>query len=200
MKRIDGIFYMQPTLLKNIPDTTIINEFPIETYPSLLTNSTDFYLNSPYTAYVQGLEAEWQSNFSWLRAPFNGIVLNVNYTHVWSETKYMQDRIRYERVPGSFIPQPVEIDTFYENRLLHQANDIANVSLGYDYKGFSARVSFRFQGNVISGIGTRPEENEYTNNIYAYDFVIKQNIPLKYGEFEVFLNAINFTNVPQESI
>ena len=109
----------------------------------------------------------------------------------------MQDRIKYERVPGSFIPQPVEIDTFYVNRLLQQANDIANVSLGYDYKGFSARVSFRFQGNVISGIGTRPEENAYTNNIYAYDFVIKQNIPLKFGEFEVFLNAINFTNVPQ---
>ena len=196
MKTIDGIFYMQPTLIKNIPDTTIIAEFPIETYPSLLYNSTDFYQNSPYTAYVQGLEVEWQSNFSWLRAPFNGIVLNVNYTHVWSETKYMQDRIRYERVEGSFIPQAVEVDTFYENRLLHQANDIANVSLGYDYKGFSARVSFRFQGNVISGIGTRPEENAYTDNIYAYDFVIKQNIPLKFAEFEVFLNAINFTNVP----
>jgi TonB-dependent receptor len=197
LKRIDGIFYMQPTLLKNIPDTTIISEFPTETYPALLTNSTDFYVNSPYTAYVRGLEVEWQSNFSWLRAPFNGIVLNTNYTHVWSETKYMQDRIRYEQVPGSFIPQPVEVDTFYVNRLLHQANDIANVSVGYDLKGFSARVSFRFQGNVISRIGTRPEENQYTNNIYAYDFVIKQSIPLKFGEFEVFLNAINFTNVPK---
>ena len=196
MKRIEDIFYMQPTLIKNIPDTTIITEFPIETYPSLLNNSTDFYVNSPYTAYVRGLEVEWQSNFSWLRAPFNGIVLNVNYTHVWSETKYMQDRIRYERVPGSFIPQPVEVDTFYVNRLLHQANDIANVSLGYDYKGFSARVSFRFQGNVISNIATRPEENEYTNNIYAYDFVVKQRIPLKFAKFEVFANAINFTNVP----
>ena len=198
LKRIDDIFYMQPTLLKNIPDTTIIAEFPIETYPALLTNSTDFYVNSPYTAYVQGLEAEWQSNFSWLRAPFNGIVLNLNYTHVWSDTKYMQDRVRYERVPGSFIPQPVEIDTFYVNRLLHQANDISNVSVGYDWKGLSARVSFRFQGNVISRISTRPEENEYTNNIYAYDFVIKQRIPLKFAEFEVFANAINFTNVPKK--
>ena len=84
------------------------------------------------------------------------------------------------------------------NRLLHQANDIANVSVGYDLKGLSARLSFRFQGNVISKIDTRPEENEYTNNIYAYDFVIKQNIPLKFGEFEVFANAINFTNVPRK--
>jgi hypothetical protein len=198
VKRISDIFYMQPTLMKNIPDTTIIAEFPTDVYPSLLTNSSNFYVNSPYPAYIKGMEAEWQSNFSWLPVPFNGIVLNVNYTHVWSETKYMQDRIRYERVEGSFFPQPVEVDTFFVNRLLHQANDIANVSVGYDYKGLSARLSFRFQGNVISKIETRPEENEYTNNIYAYDFVIKQNIPLKVGEFEVFLNAINFTNVPKK--
>jgi len=68
--------------------------------------------------------------------------------------------------------------------------------MGYDYKGFSARVSFRFQGNVISSIGTRPETNEYTNNIYKFDFVVKQKIPLKFADFEVFLNAINFTNTP----
>ena len=198
MKKINDIFYKQPTLIKNIPDTSIINEFPIETYPSFLTNSTDFYINSPYTAYVKGAEIEWQSNLSWLPSPFNGIVLNANYTHVWSETKYMQDRIDYESVPGSLFPKPVERDTFYVNRLLHQANDIANVSVGYDLKGLSARLSFRFQGNVISKIDTRPEENEYTTNIYAYDFVIKQNIPLKFGEFEVFASAINFTNVPKK--
>ena len=199
-KRIDDFFYSQPTLLENIvdmvPDSSILNEFPYDIHPALLTSATNFYVNSPYTAYVKGLEIEWQSNFTWLRKPFNGIVLNANYTHVWSETKYMSHRIRYERPPGSFIPVAIEVDTFYVNRLLHQANDIANVSLGYDLKGFSARVSFRFQGNIIRSVGRRPEENEYTNNIYAYDFVIKQNIPLKYGQIEVFLNAINFTNVP----
>ena len=196
LKRINDLFYMQPTLVKNIPDTTIIAEFPTN-IPSLYQNTIDFYLNSPYTAYVKGIEAEWQSNFSWLPAPYNGIVLNANYTHVWSETKYMQDRITYEVDPATFQVTPVEIDTFYVNRLLHQADDIANVSLGYDWKGLSARLSFRFQGNVISAINVRPEENEYTNNIYAYDFIIKQTIPLEFGEFEVFLNAINFTNVPK---
>ena len=194
LKSINDIFYMQPTILKNIPDSTIINEFPTDVYPTLLLGLTNFYMNSPYTAYVRGLEAEWQSNFTWLPAPFNGIVLNANYTHVWSETKYMQHRLDYESVPGSLFPVAVERDTSFVNRLLHQANDIANVSLGYDLKGLSARLSFRFQGNVISGIDTRPEENEYTKNIYAYDFVIKQNIPVKFGEFEVFLNAVNFTN------
>jgi TonB-dependent receptor len=198
LKQIKDVFYMQPTLLKNIPDSSIIAEFPTVAIPSLLQSTQDYYVNSPYTAYVKGIESEWQSNFSWLPEPFNGIVLNANYTHVWSETKYMQDRTRYERIPGSFVPRVVEVDTFYVNRLLNQANDIANVSLGYDWKGLSARLSFRFQGNVISRIGTRPEENEYTRDIYAYDFVIKQNIPVKFGQFEIFFNAINFTNVPRE--
>jgi outer membrane receptor protein involved in Fe transport len=199
MKQIKDVFYMQPTLVENIPDTSLAAELPTGSIPSILQNTQPYYLNSPYTAYVKGMEIEWQSNFSWLPEPFNGIVLNVNYTHVWSETKYMSDRIRYERVPGSFIPRVVEVDTFYVNRLLNQANDIANVSLGYDWKGLSARLSFRFQGKVYSAIGGRPEENEYTRNIYAYDFVIKQNIPVRFGEFEVFLNAINLTNTPTQS-
>jgi len=199
LKTIEDVYYMQPTIIKNIPDTSILAEFPFDVWPSLAQGETEFYVNSPYPAYVRGLETEWQSNFTWLPAPLNGIVLNANYTNVWSETKYMQHRVVYIPVEGSFVPKAVERDTFYVNRLLHQANDIANVSVGYDYKNFSARLSFRFQGNVIGSINVRPELNGYTSNIYTYDFVVKQSIPFKYGEFEVFFNAINFTNVPRSN-
>ena len=198
LKEINDISYMQPTLMNNITDTSIINEFPIEAYPSLLSNSIEYYMNSPYTANIKGIEMEWQSNLSWLPAPFNGIVLNTNYTHVYSETKYMQDLIEYVVGPGSLFPEPVETDTYYINRLLYQSNDIANISLGYDFKGLSARLSYQFQGNVLSAISSRPELNEYTDKICRYDFIIKQNIPLKFGEFEVFASAINFTNVPKK--
>jgi TonB-dependent receptor len=193
IKTIKDIFYPQATQIKNIPDTLIRDQFPT----NMFSNQIDYYLNSPFTAYVKGMEIEWQSNFSWLPAPFNGIVLNTNYSHIWSETEYMQNRILYVKPPGGLVKLPVESDTSFVNRLLNQGNDIANISLGYDNKGFSARLSFRFQGNVISKIGSRIEENEYTNNIYAYDFVVKQKIPIKFADFEVFLNAINFTNVPR---
>ena len=192
MKTVNDIFYSQATQIKNLPDTTIRDQFP----STMQGNQIDYYLNSPFTAYVKGMEFEWQSNFSWLPAPFNSIVLNANYAHIWSETTYMQNRILYVKPPGGMVKLPVESDTSFVNRLLNQANDVANISLGYDYKGFSARLSFRFQGNVISKIGSRLEENEYTNDIYAYDFVVKQKIPLKFADFEVFFNAINFTNVP----
>ena len=70
------------------------------------------------------------------------------------------------------------------------------MSLGYDYKGFSARLSFRFQGQVVRSIEASPEQNEYTNDVYKYDFVVKQKIPMKFADLEVFFNAINFSNVP----
>jgi TonB-dependent receptor len=195
-KRLNDVFYRQPTILKNIPDTTIVAEFPLAQYSSLRNFTTDFYLNSPYTAYVKGLEVEWQSNFSWLPSPFNGLVLNANYTHVWSETEYNLHRVLYIVPPGGFLPVATEADTSYTNRLLDQADDIANVSMGYDFKGLSARLSFRYQGNVVSSIASLPQLNEYTDKVYKFDFVIKQRIPIKYGDLEVFLNAINFTNVP----
>jgi TonB-dependent receptor len=195
-KIMSDVFYMQESILKNIPDSTIVAEFPTEQYGSLANGTTDFYQNSPYDAVVKGLEMEWQSNFNWLPGAWSGLVLNANYTHVWSETKYMLHQIKFVVPPGGFLPVPTEADTFYTNRLLHQANDLGNISMGYDYKGFSARLSFRYQGNVISRVSSLPQLNEYTTEQYKFDFVVKQQIPLKYGTLEVFFNAINFTNVP----
>ncbi len=196
MKTIEDIFYSQPTQIANIPDTIVRNRFPTEEFQSLAQGTTGYYINNPNPAYLKGLEVEWQSNLTYLPAPFNGLVLNVNYTHVWSETNYVQHRVDNVWIPVFPFFELVENDTVFSNRLLHQANDIANVSLGYDYKGFSARASFRFQGNVISGIGGREEDNKYTNNVYKFDFVMKQRIPLKFAKLEVFFNAVNFTNVP----
>ena len=196
IKTIEDVFYPQPTLLKNVPDTTITNIIPTEQFPSLAQGSMDFYINNPNDAYLKGLEVEWQSNLTYLPVPFNGLVFNMNYTHVWSKTDYPQYRVQSKFIPTFPFYELVENDTVFTNRLLHQANDIANVSLGYDYKGFSARASFRFQGNVISSIAEKVENNTYTNDVYKFDFVMKQRIPVKTANLEVFFNAINFTNVP----
>ncbi len=103
-KRMKDVFYMQQTILKNIPDTSIVAEFPLDQYGSLANGTTDFYMNSPFEAIVKGIELEWQSNFSWLPSPFNGLVLNANYTHVWSETKYMLHRVDFVSTSGRFYP------------------------------------------------------------------------------------------------
>ena len=40
-------------------------------------------------------------------------------------------------------------DTSYTTRLLNQPNDILNVALGYDYMGFSVRLSVLYQDNIF---------------------------------------------------
>ena len=195
-KDIEGIFYSQETMLKNIPDSLIIAQYPTETYPAFLNTLVDFYINNPNNAYIKGLEFEWQSNLTWLPQPFNGLVLNVNYTHVWSETKYVENRVISKPIPTYPFRESVEVDTFFVGRLVNQANDLGNISIGYDYKGFSARLSFRFQGNVMGSPKAIRVETDYTNNSYKFDLSLKQQIPVKFARMELFFNAINFTNVP----
>ena len=63
-KKMKDVFYMQHTILKNIPDSTIIAEFPLETFPALASGRTNWHMNSPFEAIIKGLELEWQSNFA----------------------------------------------------------------------------------------------------------------------------------------
>ena len=195
-KNIDNIFYPQQTLIKNLPDSSIINQFPLEKYSALENGETDFYINNTNRAYLKGVEIEWQSNLSFLPKPFNGLVFNANYTKVWSQTDYPLHRVKKEFLMTPPWIMDVEDDTLFTNRLIDQANDIANISLGYDYKRFSARLSFRFQGNVISGISNYETENGYTNDDYKFDLALKQTLPFKFARIDLFFNAINFTDVP----
>ncbi len=195
-KEIEDIFYSQQTLLKNIPDSNIIAEFPVEDNPSLLNSTTDFYVNSPNNAFLKGMEFEWQSNFSYLPFPFNGLVLNLNYTRVWSETDYPVFRVTKEYINEYPYIIDVQDDTISTNNLIDQAKDIGNISVGYDYKGFSARFSFRYQGPIVGEIAADPVENGYTEKQYSFDLAIKQQIPVKFIRLEAFFNVVNLTNVP----
>lgn len=195
-KSIDGIFYSQTTLLKNLPDSSIIKEFPLEQYPALIYGESDFYINNSNLAELKGVEIEWQSNLSYLPVPFNGLVLNANYTRVWSETLYPLHRVTKEYITEPPYIVDVENDTVFKGSLINQADDIGNISIGYDYKGFSARLSFRYQGNIIGKVNSRNSENGYTDTDYRFDLAIKQQIPLKFAKIEIYFNVVNFTNVP----
>jgi hypothetical protein len=77
------------------------------------------------------------------------------------------------------IAQWYVVDTTRNGRLLFQANDVVNVALGIDYKGFSGRLSFNMQGNVITNVGLSDQEDQFTGNIYKWDFLIQQKLPLE---------------------
>ncbi len=154
------------------------------------------YVNNPNPARVRGFEVEWQTNFWYLPKPFNTFVLNVNYTKTWSDMDYQQQLYSVENIKvGRLTVQKYHTrDTVRNARLLFQPNDVVNISFGADYKGFSGRISFNLQGNIMTAIGSRPEESSYTGNIYRWDMTLQQKLPIE--GLSVALSGTNLLNNP----
>ena len=121
----------------------------------------------------------------------NGLVFNANYTRTKSEVKYPRTTIGYDfsTFPLSFT----NTDSFYVDRLIDQPNDIFNLSLGYDYKGFSSRISMLYMDDIFISTDFWPELRQSTDSYTRYDLSLKQKLPYKGLEF--YLNISNLNEV-----
>ncbi|HTX20008.1 MAG TPA: TonB-dependent receptor [Bacteroidota bacterium] len=167
--------------------------------PPFPTTPLTTTVNNNHPAYVKGLEFDWQTNFWYLPKPFNSLVLDVNYTKCSSEMDYHQVLAKdstYLDIHRHSVIVKYNTDTVRTARLLHQPNDIVNADLGIDYKGFSGRISFNLQGNVINYIDPqgRPETDQYTGDIDRWDFTIKQQLPI--DGLSIALNGMNIFHNP----
>jgi hypothetical protein len=84
------------------------------------------------------------------------------------------------------------VDTFYTDRLLDQPDNIVNLSVGYDYKGFSVLVSMIYQANVSTGTNQYPELRPAKLSYLRWDLTAKQNLP--WPGLVVYLNLVNLNN------
>ncbi len=157
--------------------------------------SLNTYYNNPYKAYLRGLEGDFQTRLWYLPAPFNGIVLGVNYTHIWSSTlyPYVVKKTTVVTPPGGGRPYNVDslVAMSRGGRLLDQPDDIVNASIGYDYKGFSGRVSFLYQGSAVSGIGSRVEQDGFTHDYFRIDASVRQLLPVPGLQLYLDVNNLN---------
>ncbi len=148
------------------------------------------FVNNRYIAYVRGIETDFQTRFWYLPFPFNGILAGINYTHIWSKTTYpMMDLLTYGRPPNQTYRL---IDSTRGGRLIYQPNDVMNAYVGYDYKGFSARVSFVFQGNSVSSVGNFPEQDGYSKDYYRIDVSARQMLP--WAGLQIYMDANNLNS------
>ena len=174
-----------------VPDSTFLWQRFGFTVPN--TQTIGLALNNPNLGFIRGIEIDWQTNFWYLPGPLSALVLDVNYTKSGSNTAYTILRnvvTNYvDPVTHRVKQRYTTKDTSYVGRLIQQANDVVNVALGIDYKGFSGRISFSMTGNVLNYVGSRPEENSFTGNIYRWDFSVKQELPFK--GLSVALNGTN---------
>jgi TonB-dependent receptor len=160
------------------------------------------YANSPYTAYLRGFEIDFQTRLWYLPEPLNGIVLGANYTHIKSSAVYPwrnDTTIIVPPVPPATRPttKVVTIDRTRSGRLINQPDDVLNAYIGYDYEGFSGRLSFLFQGNSVSNIGAFAEQDGFTNDYFRIDASVRQKLP--WPGLQVFLDITNLNNRKNES-
>ncbi len=182
LKRIDDQIFGQATYI------TDPSKYPgVPSYTKTFALST--YINNPNRVDVWGIETEWQTHFWYLPGLLNGLVLNVNYTHIFSSAKYPYTITQHSPV----YPYPtVHIDTTYTDRLIQQPNDIVNLSLGFDYDQFSILVSMIYQSQIYNGTNFYNSLRSDKTNYLRWDLSLKQGLPW-YG-IEAFFDINNLNS------
>lgn len=184
-KEVDNIFYPWRT---NLFDQATANAFGWPRYKGYELRT---FINSN-TSTIRGFEVDLQTNLRFLPKPFNGIVLNFNYARLDSETEVFFLTSETKLIS----PRPPIFQTIYTNNVRNvampsQAPHVLNMSIGYDLKGFSARVSGAFQGTKAENYSSNKDFDSYSLQFWRWDASIRQNFKKNWS---VFLNLNNFTN------
>jgi len=202
----DLIFYYSEII---IDQDMAINEYGLDPKYTKVDGTSRFekktinsFINNPNDVEVWGIETEYQSNFWFLPGIWKNFVLNVNYTHTFSEAKYPRTVPEIEWIAGAFGgKQPVivgNIDTSYAAPLLDQPDDILNLTVGYDYKGFSIRASMQYISDVFTTNAWQPALRGHSDEMYLYDLSLKQKLPIE--GLEIFANLKNLSKSMERSI
>lgn len=179
-----------------VPEGTNI---PEEWYvPRNVSPRLNTFINNDEPTTYYGFEFEWQTNFSYLPGALKGLVLNLNYTRSFSETTYHYYLSQREILPGRPPREVVTlIDSTRTGRMPDQAAHIANLTLGYDYRGFSARLSYLLQSNTASYIN--PQNlllDNYVGDYARLDLSVSQRLG---NGLQVFANFNNLNNRPDQT-
>jgi TonB-dependent receptor len=171
-----------------------VDFYPIEDLAN--DGRTGIPVNNNEKAVYYGIELSYQKNFRNLsNKVLKGFVLDVNITVIESKTKYPYFENVVIGIDNSgFIPRDI-IGYEYslrEGKVAGQPSFISNVILGWDYKGFSSRISYRFQGKTLSGLDAKLSfEDGYTDEFQMLDVSFTQRIA---KGLDIYLNASNLTN------
>ncbi len=171
---------------------------PESLYDSVLytpnTSNNNKPVNNPNKSSYYGFELSWQSNFWYLPGLLSGLVLDLNYSMIWSSTELPYVAFQETIDSSGFFP----ITTFKavydtrESRMLDQPAMLFNARIGWDYKGFSTRLSFRYQASTITSVDPiHSLLDEYNESMFRMDLNVRQKITPRLA---VSLDIANLNN------
>ncbi len=158
-------------------------------------------INLPNIGYVKGFEVDVQTNFSYLPKPFDGIILNFNLTRLWSLTHLEKwDKFTYYDPVLRRVIIDFDSSFFYteEAQLSSQVDLVLNTTLGYEYKGFSFRLSAQYKGlDLLGSINSQETvvSQRYEDAWLRFDLAMSQKIG---QHIKLRFNVANLTNTPEK--
>ena len=152
----------------------------------------EYITNSPNEAHLKGWELDYQTRFWYLPGLLSGLVFNGNYTVTSSDVAYPRTIIEYMVDYGPPIRVlTINNDSTYVDRMVDQPDRILNVSVGYDYKGFSLRLSSLMRSDIFRKSNFWRELRESSDTYQRWDLSMKQSLPVK--GLDVYVNVSNIT-------
>ncbi|NTV83728.1 MAG: TonB-dependent receptor, partial [Bacteroidales bacterium] len=156
---------------------------------------TNLPFNNTEKAYVSGLEFSWQTNFWYLPGLLKGLVLDINYTILQTTTKYPYfQSVTVGWDSSGFIPVRIYGQEYQTRKgpMQDQPESILNVILGWDYKGFSSRISYRFQSRTVESLDARYSVfDSYYDTFSLIDLMLNQKITKNIAAFANLTNIGN---------
>jgi hypothetical protein len=181
LNRLPGLAYFDSTWLYGYQSAT-----------------TSIPFNNPEKAFIRGIELSWQTHLWYLPGLLSGIVLDLNLSFMSSHTYYpyfddnsaVKDTLWTSTNPRRI--RKIEYYQDYKTRpgsVLNKPKAIYNAIIGWDYLGFSSRVSFRYQQTTLTGLDAKFSlADTYYDNVLLVDVSLKQKI---IGNLALFTNFMN---------
>jgi TonB-dependent receptor len=169
-----GFFYKR---LNNFifPRTIFNTNYPLTGTP-IAPNIDVTQVQNGEAADLLGFELAYQQNLDFLPGALSGLGVYLNYTYTNS----------------SATIQSRTADTGTEKiKLPGQAEHVGNFSLSYDYKKFSARVAFNFNGRYLQEVGGDATADLYVKSRVQMDLSASYTIQKRLRVFAEFLNLTN---------
>ncbi len=123
------------------------------------------------TGRVVGVEFGYAHALTGLPAPFNGLLVNLNYTFTDTEGE----------IEGRVIPLPAA------------SRHTLNAVLGYDRGPVSLRLAGAYRSSYLDELGGDPEEDRYVEDHFQLDLTARYRLS---DRFQLFAEFVNLTNAP----
>ena len=174
---------------------------PIPGYPENAVVAVSWWENHGYDIYLRGMELEWQTSFWYLPGFLKYFTFNANYTYTDSKTHYPFYWFETVIPPEGGRPTQIRVDSTATGPMLYQPKHIANVSLGFNIRGFNTWLSFQYNGEIYTSKNYYLHElDRIKENFYRIDLQMTYDLPLKIpGRMQILGNFANLSNFMETS-